>query len=211
MTKLRVLLVSCGILAACAVGLSAQAAGSIVPDRFLRGYDPVTVFYDSPVGPTRGGPADGPGEFLTVVPPVPGEYRWLDARTIQFLPAVPWPALKDFRIQARGKSVSLTTMMVPPVAISPAPQSAGLEPISSFTMRFDAVLDAESLARMIRIEVRDLPGLTTEGSWWIARFRPLRASPGAILHGNGRRLPGYPEVSHPVRKEGDPPPEAVAG
>jgi uncharacterized protein YfaS (alpha-2-macroglobulin family) len=161
-------LASVVMLAACSMGLSAQAAGSIVPDRFLRGYDPVTVFYDSPVGPSRGGPVDGSSEFLKVVPAVPGEYRWLDARTIQFLPAVQWPALKEFHIQARGRSVTLTTMMIPPTAISPSPESAGLEPISSFTMRFDAILDTESLARMIRIEVRDLPGLTTEGSWWIA-------------------------------------------
>jgi alpha-2-macroglobulin len=167
MSRIRVLLAGAVMLAA-AGGLFAQAAGSIVPDRFLRGYDPVTVFYDSPVGPSRGGPADGGGELLTIVPAVPGEYRWLDARTIQFLPAVPWPALREYRVQARGRSVTLTTMMVPPAAVSPAPDSTGLEPISSFTMRFDAILDPGLLARMIRIEVRDLPGLTTEGSWWIA-------------------------------------------
>jgi alpha-2-macroglobulin len=158
------------VLTAAAPALSAQdtPASSLVPDRFLRGYDPITISYSRAAGPQSGGPADGPGEWLRVMPPVAGEYRWLDSRTIQFLPAVPWPALKEFRIQARDRTYTLLTMMVPPSNMNPAPGAAGLEPIGSFTLQFPAVLDAASLARMIRIEVRDLPGLTTDGAWWIA-------------------------------------------
>ncbi len=141
---------------------------SIVPERFLRGYDPITVFYDRPVGPERGGPADGPGEYLRVAPAVPGEYRWLDGRTLQFLPAVPWPALRDFHIQARDRAVKLVTLLVPPAALDPAPGSTGLEPIGSFVLRFPAVLDPGVLARLVRIEVRDLPGLSTAGAWIVA-------------------------------------------
>jgi alpha-2-macroglobulin len=155
-----------------AAELHAQAAlrSTIVPDTFLRGYDPVTVFYDRAVSPVPGGagPADGPGAYLTVSPTVAGEYRWLDAKTVLFLPAVPWPALREITIQAKDRSVRLTTMMVVPSAISPSAGSTGLEPISAFTLTFPSVLDADVLARMIRIEVRDLPGLSTDGSWWIA-------------------------------------------
>ena len=154
----RVFLVACCLLATGLSHASAQAASSsVVPDRFLRGFDPVTVSYAAQVGPARGGPADGPGEFLKILPAVPGEYRWLDSRTIQFLPAIPWPALKTIRVQTRDASVSLVTMMVPPVSVQPAVGGTGLEPITSFTLDFQRDLDLEALARMITIEVRDLP------------------------------------------------------
>ncbi len=163
----RIALALAAILAGAAAGQTAVKS-NIVPDSYLRGYDPVSVFYDRAVGPASGGPADGPGEYLSVVPPVPGEYRWLDARTVQFLPAVPWPALREFTVKARDRSVTLTTMMVPPSAVTPSPGSTGLEPISSFTLSFPAVLDTAVLSRMIRLEVRELPGLTTEGSWTLS-------------------------------------------
>jgi alpha-2-macroglobulin len=165
----RIRMISLLILTACAAGLSAQSGpkSTIVPEAFLRGYDPVTVFYDQAVGPARGGPADGPSAYLAVVPSVAGEYRWLDAKTIQFLPAVPWPALRMLTIQAKDRSVRLSTMMVLPSSIAPAAGSTGLEPISTITLTFPAVLDAGTLSGMIRIEVRELPGLSTEGSWLI--------------------------------------------
>lgn len=171
MLSSRTIVVISMVLLACAAGLRADdsALGStIVPDGFLRGYDPVTVFYNRQVGPARGGPADGPGGYLSVLPALAGEYRWLDPRTVQFLPAVPWPALKVFTIQAKDRSAKLSTMMVPPSSVSPSSGSMGLEPIRSFTLSFPAVLDTDSLARMIRFEVRQLPGLTTEGSWWMS-------------------------------------------
>ncbi|MGA2763313.1 MAG: MG2 domain-containing protein [Spirochaetia bacterium] len=162
----RAFLIICGL---CSAGLSpafAQATGTagIVPDRFLRGYDPVTISYAAQVGPSGGGPADGPGEFLAIVPPVPGEYRWLDARTIQFLPAAAWLPLRKYRIQGHGTSTSLVTMMVPPAAVTPSPGSTGLDPINSFTLDFRTDLEAADLARMITIEVRDLPGVSPQGS-----------------------------------------------
>ena len=66
-------------------------AGSaeILPESFLRGYDPVTILYSSEVGPEGGGPLDDPSPHLTVDPPVPGEFRFIDAKTIQFRPADP--------------------------------------------------------------------------------------------------------------------------
>ena len=209
-SRARHILAACLLLAGVAA-IEAQSPGgagiksSIVPERFLRGYDPVTVFYDRPVGPARGGPADGPGGYLRIVPAVPvgaagavpvgaadavaslrsaaasgwaagaapgdavpGEYRWLDDRTLQFLPAVPWPALRDFSVQAADRTVKLVTLLVPPVAIEPAPGSTGLEPIGSFLLRFPSLLDAGVLARLVRIEVRDLPGFSTAGAWTIA-------------------------------------------
>ena len=177
-TTTRAILMACGLLAAVSLYAQQGKSTSIVPDRFLRGYDPVTVSYTAQVGPARGGPADGAGEFLRILPSVPGEYRWLDGRTIQFLPSVPWPALKEYTVRARDTSLTLVTMMVPPASITPAAGNTGLEPISVFTLDFRTDLDLEALIRMISIEVRDLPGMSPEGAQVMSgadlTVRPLR-------------------------------------
>src|SRR5439155_1021143 len=63
----------------------ATATGTVVvPDQFLRRWDPVTVFFARDVGPAKGGPEDHPERLLTLSPPHPGAFTWLDARTLQF-------------------------------------------------------------------------------------------------------------------------------
>jgi len=57
---------------------------TVVPETILRGYDPVTVFFPSPEGPLNGGPLDKPDKFLKIYPEHPGEYKWLDDKTLQF-------------------------------------------------------------------------------------------------------------------------------
>jgi alpha-2-macroglobulin len=155
---------------------------TLVPEQFLRGYDPVTVFYDRPVGPGKAGPADGPGQWLRVEPAVSGEYRWIDDRTIQFLPAVPWPPLSDFTIRTRNRSFQLTTMMIPPTGLMPAAGSTGLEPFSAITITFPAVLRQSDLERMLSFEVRNLPGVDASGARMIDHtgftVREIQASRG---------------------------------
>ncbi|MBN2354429.1 MAG: hypothetical protein JXD23_17795 [Spirochaetales bacterium] len=131
----------------------------IIPETFLRGYDPITVFYARSVGPAAGGPLDNPGDLLSVSPAVPGEYRFVDARTVQFLPAVAWPALKNFTVKARGASRTLFTLMVPPTSLSPSSGSRDLEPISSFTLTFPNEIPPADLASMISFEIKALPGV----------------------------------------------------
>src|SRR5262245_38779652 len=67
----------------------------IVPDRFLRRWDPVTIFFaqDKVKG---AGPEDHPQNYVTVAPEHPGAFQWIDARTLQFRPAEPWPPLARF-------------------------------------------------------------------------------------------------------------------
>src|ERR1700730_18452774 len=72
----------------------AGAQGTIVvPDRFLRRWDPVTVFFAEDRGAAGGGPEDHPERFVALTPAHPGAFQWLDARTLQFRPAEPWPPL----------------------------------------------------------------------------------------------------------------------
>jgi uncharacterized protein YfaS (alpha-2-macroglobulin family) len=138
----------------------AGTAGTVViPDRFLRRWDPVTVFYDKDTGPARPGPEDDPDRFVKVSPAHPGEFRWLDARTLQFRPAEPWPSLARFTVTAGGKTATLATLMAAPVETVPADGADGLDPVDQITLVFDEPLDAGALLRMATIELRSLPGL----------------------------------------------------
>ncbi|MDP3178574.1 MAG: hypothetical protein Q8M76_11780, partial [Spirochaetaceae bacterium] len=167
MRKTSILAISilfCGL----GLGLAAEDPRAvIVPDRFLRGYDPVTILFDQKVGPEAGGPLDGATEYLSIEPAVDGEFSWIDSRTIRFMPSLPWPPLKSYRVSAAGSIFELTTMIAPPSGLSPAAGGANLEPFSSITLTFPSELGPEELRRMISIEQRDLPGVSTEGAQWL--------------------------------------------
>ncbi len=145
------------------VGATAVAqTPDVLPEQFLRGYDPITVVYPVSVGPPGGGPMDGPSRYLALEPDLPGEYRWIDERTARFFPAAPWPVLSHVTVSADGARSRLFTFMEPPMTISPQRGSANLEPIDGFTLSFAGPLDPADLARMIRIELRPLPGIAAE-------------------------------------------------
>ncbi|MBX7097025.1 MAG: hypothetical protein K1X89_04860 [Myxococcaceae bacterium] len=140
-------------------GQRPQGGGlKVLPDTFLRGYDPVTVYFSSDVvGPEATG--DDGEKYLKLTPGWPGAYTWVDRRTLQFRPAEPWPALARFQVDAQGTRKILTTMMSPPQAMAPSPGSEGLRPFRVVTLTFPQALPAASLKKMIALELRDLPGL----------------------------------------------------
>lgn len=130
----------------------------VVPDQFLRSWDPVTLFFDKDTGPAEGGAEDHPEKLLTG-PKHPGAYTWLDARTLQFRPAEPWPALSRVTWAVGGRTVTLATLMAAPDASSPADNTEGLKPVDAITLRFPHPLDVAALARMVTIDLRPLPGV----------------------------------------------------
>ena len=86
-----------GLTLLCAAGANAEGAAplqldklqradgaKVVPERFLRSWDPVTVFFDRDAGPASGGPEDAPERFVTLKPATPGAWQWLGARALQF-------------------------------------------------------------------------------------------------------------------------------
>jgi alpha-2-macroglobulin len=141
----------------------AEATGTIVvPDRYLRRWDPVTVFFAEPVGPAKPGPEDRPERFVRTEPAHPGVYRWVDARTLQFQPADPWPPLGRVTFAAAETSVTLTTLLEPPVSTIPGAGETALQPVEAITLRFSEPLQAEVLQRMASIELQPLPGISGE-------------------------------------------------
>ena len=139
-------------------GAFGQEGVTVVPEIFLRGYDPITVFLSETVAQNAGEPVDNPGELLQIVPEHPGEYRWLDGKTLQFLPTVRWPPLRRFTLTASGITHTLVTLMAAPTDISPASGSRELEPIQEILLSFADPINVDALSAMLRFEVRQVPG-----------------------------------------------------
>jgi uncharacterized protein YfaS (alpha-2-macroglobulin family) len=162
---------------------AAEAGVAVVPDRFLRRWDPVTFFFDRAVGPEKPGGEDRPGRLVTMSPAQPGAYTWLDARTLQFRPADPWPALARVTFKVGGTTFRLATLMSEPRSTEPRAGQTGLRQVESVTLTFDEPLAEEALAQATSFELRPLPGIGEGRSRWLDRrdfvVKPLeRASPG---------------------------------
>ena len=138
---------------------------TVVPDQFLRRWDPVTIFFAAPTGPAAGGPEDAPARYVKLEPAQPGAYTWLDARTLQFRPAEPWPPLAAVTLKVEGKSFRLVTLLSAPTSSQPANGAEGLPPLEAISLTFPEPMAPEALARAVTIEHRPLPGLagTTRG------------------------------------------------
>jgi hypothetical protein len=135
---------------------------TVKPEKYLRGWDPVTIDLGRDMGPASGGPLDEPGDLFQLWPAHPGEYRWIDSRRIEFRPAVVWPPLKEYEVVSLGRVVRLSTMLTPPTRLSPSP-SMGNEPLSEFTLYFPYPVESGALADMVSLSVRPLPGVGDEG------------------------------------------------
>jgi uncharacterized protein YfaS (alpha-2-macroglobulin family) len=140
---------------------------TVVPDMVLRGYDPITVFFPGQRGPVGGGPVDRPGDLFRLSPGQPGETRWVDGRTLQFLPTIAWPALERYTVHVEGREFRLSTFMAPPRRITPANGSQDLEPVKEITLAFSDRMDLKKLAEMLTVEVKPLPGVSQEDSYWL--------------------------------------------
>ena len=130
----------------------------ILPEQFLRGFDPVTVYFSGNEGPGKK-PADDGAKLLKITPAWPGQYFWADKKTLQFRPAEPWPPLQRFAFEARDTRKVLATMMSAPSAMSPYADSTNLRPFRTLTLTFPQPLPLAALKQMLTLEIRDLPGL----------------------------------------------------
>lgn len=154
----------------------------VVPDRFLRRWDPVTVFFQQvPANaPAKAGPEDRPERFVRMAPAHPGAWSWVDARTLQFKPAEPWPPLQRFTFTAGTGATTLNTLISPPLKTLPAENEEVADPVRSITLTFPEPLDPQVLGRMLSIEVRPLPGVakgagSPEARWITGRDFQIKA------------------------------------
>jgi len=143
---------------------SAGSGTVVIPDRFLRRWDAVTLFFDNNVGKHAGTPGDAPERFVQVSPAHPGAFTWIDEHTLQFRPADPWPPLKRFEWKAGGKTFELATLMSAPVQTFPRAGDQTPDSVDAVTLTFPEPLAAEILSKMATIEYRPLPGISDETS-----------------------------------------------
>jgi len=143
------------------------ASSKILPETYLRGYDPVTVIFQKAVGPDGGGPLDRPAGLLKVTPEIKGEFRFVDAKTVQFRPADPWPPLSRYRWEVGDKTKFLYTMMAPPARLIPEPGVTGLPEFNEVTLHFTDPIDVETLGTMLSFEIRPLPSIEKAGGYRI--------------------------------------------
>ncbi|PPD43113.1 MAG: alpha-2-macroglobulin [Methylocystis sp.] len=135
----------------------------IAPDRFLRSYDPLTVFFPGDAGPKAGGAEDAPAKYVTIDPPVAGEWRWLGARALQFRPAEPWKPLARVSVKSGSAEQKLVALLPTPISTNP---DSGADPIAELTqiaLTFAQPVDVAALRRLMSVELRPAPGVSPQG------------------------------------------------
>ena len=142
---------------------AASAGTTVVPDHFLRPWDPITIFWNSGRGPNKPGPEDDPSRFVRMEPAQPGAWRWLDARTLQFQPAEPWPPLGRVQLRGDGLEATLSTLVAPPVESEPAQGASDQPPTEAITLSFDQPLDEAALAALLTLRIAPLFGDEGDG------------------------------------------------
>lgn len=131
---------------------------TVVPDRFLRRWDPITVFFAAEVSPAAPGPEDGPEAHVRLEPDHPVAAEWLDRRTLQLRPVDPWPPLARFTVRVGELAVPLAVMALSPGPRDPPDGAVDLEPVASIAISFLDPVDPDELARRTTIELRPMPG-----------------------------------------------------
>ena len=158
----------------------------IVPEHFLRSWDPVTVFFQSDAGPQGGGPEDAPERFVKMTPEVAGAWQWLGARALQFRPADPWKPLRGVEIEAIGAAsgaaahARLLPLLPGPVSTSPADGADPVADLDHIVLTFAEPVDLDALTRLLSIELRPAPGLSAAGGQFLSAqdFAILPLAPG---------------------------------
>jgi alpha-2-macroglobulin len=154
-------------------------ATQLLPEQFLRGFDPITLSYSNDQVPAKAAADDGAGR-LKLVPAWPGQYFWVDRRTLQFRPAEAWPALARFQISSGTTNKVLTTTMAPPLSMVPTSGSEALKPFRVVTLTFPQAYSLTELKKIISVELRALPGLAQSPTEKVSNFS-LAALPRSRL------------------------------
>ncbi len=166
----------------------ARADGTrIIPDHFLREWDPVTIFFPTDTGPAEGGPEDQPQRLVTLQPPTEGAWQWLGARVLQFRPAEPWQALRRVRVAVGTQATVLVPLLPVPVASGPADTGAGVVGLDRIALTFPGPVDTDALARLLTVELRPAPGIVAAGATLLTA-QDFDLAPGERTARDGRQV-----------------------
>ncbi|OBS53228.1 MULTISPECIES: alpha-2-macroglobulin [Methylosinus] len=135
----------------------------VVPEKFLRSFDPITIFFDRDSGPKAGGPEDAHEKFVKLSPEPAGEWRWIGARALQFRPAEPWKPLERVSVETAGVATRLAALLPTPTSTEPGDGAEPLADLERITLIFPEPVDIAALSRLLTIELRSAPGLSPLG------------------------------------------------
>lgn len=136
----------------------------VVPDRFLRRWDAVTVLFDADTGPANGGAEDDPARLVTLAPAKPGAWTWIGPRTLQFRPTEPWEPLRREAVTVGDATTRLVPLLPSPSATGPSDSSNGAANLDTVALTFDQPVDQAALARLLTIDLAPQPGITGVGT-----------------------------------------------
>ena len=105
-------LIACLLIAI--VSQNSFAQTKVIPQQLVRIWDPITIFFTRDVRPVDEQGAALPQNLVTIRPHVNGAYKWIDARTLQFRPARPWPVGQHLEVLADGQAFKLPVALEPP-------------------------------------------------------------------------------------------------
>lgn len=135
----------------------------VTPDKFLRSFDPLTIFFANDTGPKSGGPEDAPGKFVTLTPQPAGEWRWLGPRALQFRPAEAWTPLARISVKLNAAETRLVALLPNPTATQPTENDDPAPQLTQVTLTFAQPVDVAALMRLMSVELRPSPGLSSQG------------------------------------------------
>ena len=161
----------------------------VTPDKILRGYDPITVFFTSDAGSSSNKVEDSPEKYVTLLPKTQGEWRWLGPRALQFRPAEAWAPLSHVTVKLGRNETRLVALLPTPISAIP---EAGMDPapeITQVSLTFAQPVDVSALSRLLTVEVRPSPGISSQGGQIlnssaydiIAAERKSRADPQSYI------------------------------
>ncbi len=153
--------------------LSPTASVTLMPEKFLRQWDAVTLVFPQDTGPATGGLETTPERVVRSNVAQPGVFYWLDARRLQFRPAEPWVPFTQVTWEVAGVRLSQTVLLDPPQATQPSADDELSESLDQLTLTFAMPLDPAQLAQALRLTLRPLPGGANQPAqvWASDRFK----------------------------------------
>ncbi len=155
----------------------------MVPDHFLRRWDPVTVLFPAATGPAAAGRRTQPERYATLSPPKPGAWTWLTPTTLQFRPTEPWEPLRRETVTVGGAATTLVPLLPRAHRHRPAGRRQRHADLDTVALTFDQPVDLAALARLLTIDIRPQTGVREGGTETLTAGGLRPAAGGA--HGAG--------------------------